>query len=62
MARVPEVQRVSTLAGSEVYGGFTLKFFDEETDQLPHNATAEEVKNCWHEVDFELFYTPVASA
>ncbi len=43
VARVPEVQRVSTLAGSEVYGGFTLKFNDEDTEQLPHNASAEEV-------------------
>lgn len=43
MAQVPEVQRVSTLAGSEVYGGFTLKFSDEETELLPHSATAEEV-------------------
>lgn len=43
-ARVPEIQRVSTVAGSEVYGGFTLMFFDEETELLSHNATAEEVR------------------
>lgn len=43
VARVPEIQRVSTVAGSEVYGGFTLTFSDEETELLPHNATAEEV-------------------
>ena len=46
-ARVPEIQRVSTVAGSEVYGGFTLMFLDEETDLLPHNATAEEVRLTW---------------
>lgn len=43
-ARVPEIQRVSTVAGSEVYGGFTLMLFDEETELLPHNATAEEAR------------------
>lgn len=43
-ARVPEVQRVSTVASSEVYGSFTLFFFGEETEQLRHNATAEEVR------------------
>lgn len=43
VARAPEVQRVSTLAGSEVYGGFTLTFSDDETEQLPYNATANEV-------------------
>lgn len=43
VARAPEIQRVSTLAGSEVYGGFTLTFSDDETEQLSYNATADEV-------------------
>lgn len=43
MARAPEIQQLSTLAGSEVYGGFSLMFAETETDQLPFNATADEV-------------------
>ncbi|CAM9426180.1 unnamed protein product, partial [Ectocarpus fasciculatus] len=45
MSRAPEIQRLSTLAGSEVYGGFSLMFAETETDQLPFNATADEVES-----------------
>lgn len=44
MARSSEIQRVSTSASSEIYGGFQLGFNGEKTDQLPYNATADEVK------------------
>lgn len=43
VARAPEIQRVSTMAGSEVYGEFTLMFSDDETEPLSYNATADEV-------------------
>ena len=43
-AHAPEIQRVSTSAGSEVLGYFTLGFNGEETTALPYNATAEEVR------------------
>lgn len=43
MSRAPEVQRVSTLASSEIYGDFTLVFADEETEPISYNATADEV-------------------
>lgn len=45
MSRVPEVQRVSTMASSEMYGFFTLTFGEEETEPLPFNATGFEVGN-----------------
>lgn len=44
LAQAPEVQRVSTSAGSEIFGGFTLGFNGEMTERLQHNATAEEVR------------------
>lgn len=48
IARVPEIQQVSTSAGSEMIGVFTLAFSGEETGQLPYNATAAEVRSvCW---------------
>lgn len=44
LARAPEIQRVSTSAGSEVYGGFTLGFNNETTEELVYNATADQVR------------------
>lgn len=44
LARAPEIQRVSTSAGSEIYGGFTLGFNNETTEELVYNATANEVR------------------
>lgn len=44
LARAPEIQRVSTSAGSEVYGGFTLGFNNDTTEELVYNATAHEVR------------------
>ena len=46
LARAPEIQRVSTSAGSEVYGGFTLGFNNGTTEELVYNATAYEVRTC----------------
>lgn len=43
-AHVPEVQQVSTSAGSSVWGYFTLGFNGEETEGLQFNSTAEEVR------------------
>lgn len=34
---------MSTSASSEIYGHFTLAVADEETEPIPHNATAYEV-------------------
>lgn len=45
LARAPEIQRVSTSAGSEVYGTFTLAFNNGTTEELVYNATAEEVRS-----------------
>ena len=46
-AHVPEVQRVSTSAGSSVWGYFTLGFNGEETEGLQFNSTAEEVRGSY---------------
>lgn len=43
MARTPEIQRVSTSAGSAISGGFTLELSGEVTEELVYNATADEV-------------------
>lgn len=43
-ARAPEIQRVSTFAGSEVSGSFTLGFKNGTTEELKYNATADEVR------------------
>lgn len=47
-ARIPEKQRVSTSASSGVSGWFTLKFDDETTMAVSHNASAEEVRATGH--------------
>lgn len=47
-ARIPEKQRVSTSASSGVSGWFTVKFGDETTAALAHNASAEEVRATGH--------------
>lgn len=46
-AHAPEVQRVSTFAGSSVWGYFTLGFNGEETEGLQYNSTAEEVRGSY---------------
>lgn len=43
-AHTPEVQRVSTSAGSSIWGYFTLGFNGETTEGLQFNATAKEVR------------------
>lgn len=43
IARTPEIQRVSTSAGSAVWGGYTLEFNGNVTEELVYNATADEV-------------------
>lgn len=43
-ARVPEIQRISTLASSGVSGWFTIEFGEEQTVKIGHNASAEEVR------------------
>lgn len=43
IARTPEIQRVSTSAGSAILGGFTLEFNGKVTEGLVYNATVDEV-------------------
>lgn len=43
ISRTPEIQRVSTSAGSAIWGGYTLEFNGKVTEELVYNATADEV-------------------